>query len=412
MANMSNAAMIAAVTKAMPNMTNEASKQVASDWIKNPGKMFADQSQFSTSFLNTSLTWILDQIRIQDFYNIYEEMDIVRRSTQEFGQIQRMYMPKINSVDADFQKTWVNGTSSDMFKKRLIQPTQKFALRNVSYNNRVSVPADYFLTSSFLSSGGIIDYNTALVQSMEVAYNRFRFALTRDLIARQTASADLKDSQKLSISIANPLAITTEEARSIVKQFLDLESLARIQSGAFNEMGYDYTWEPSNIRILARIGFKSAMSLALIDVFNPQIIQNFLDRIVEVPTLGEVNYYTDSTMSTPLYPVYNADGMVIGLNSTQGATEVTVSFEDAFASETEEGKKITMIVLDNYRMNWITSSYNELRMEYTIYNIEGDYRNLYAKVQGNPEAGTGAAFFADTSYNFVEFINDYTPPAE
>lgn len=404
--SLTNEQLLKTVIDTMPNMTEQSSKQVLQDWLKNPGKMFTKDDLETKNFLNTLSTFILDSIRIQEFYNPLENEGIVRRYNQSYGMIQRFYIPKINAVDADFQKEWVDGTSSDMFKKRTVKPTEKFAISNISWNNRVSIPGDMFYTTVFSNSGGIVDWNTSILQSMLMSYNRYRFALEMDMIGRQTKSPNLKETQKIGVSVANMSEITEAEAAKIAKQILDFKSTARLNAEAFNEDGFSYSLEPSNIKLLVRVGTKSALQLALKNTFNPEVITNVINMLVEVPYLGVPEYYTDNTMTTKLYPVYNADGAVIGLNQSEGQSEVTVQFDAAFVND--GASNVFAVAIDTNRLNYVyADDGGEVRTEYTIYNVEGNYRNLYMKVNGNPSYGAGARFFADTSYAFVVFENTY-----
>lgn len=401
-----NAQMIESVIRTLPNMTEASSKQVLSDWLKNPGNMFQDNN--NTNFLNTLSTFVLDRIRISDFYNALEENNVINRYSQNYGNIQRMYVGKIPTVDADFQKPWENGTSSDMFKKRVIQPTQKFAKSNISYNNRITVPGVMFYTSSFADYAGLVDWQMAIQTEMLQTYSRWRSALYLDVIGRQTVSDDLKDTQKIAVSIADENTITEEEAKQFALQVLTFFSLARLNAKAFNEEGFEYTLKEDHIKILVRPGVKAKLQIALVNAFNPAVVESVINRLVENPYIGVPEYYTDSSKGTKLYPVYNADGMIIGLNPSEGAASSTVSLDEAYADD--NSSDTFAIAMDDRRINYVTAvgaegESTEFRTDWTIYNIEGDYRNFYTRVLGNPSEGSGARLFADKSYAFVKFVN-------
>lgn len=404
--SLTNSQMLKAVIDTLPNMTANSSEQVLKDWEQNPGKMFQDNN--NTNFLNTLSTFVLDRIRVQDFYNPLEEEGVINRYSQAYGNIQRLYTPKIPAVDADFQKSWTDGTSSDMFKKRTIQPTQKFAYSNISYNNRISVPGAMFYTSAFNNYDGLVEWQAAITQTMLNTYSRWRYALYNDVIGRQTASDSLTDNQKISVSIADVSNITSEEASAFTKQVLDFLTLARINAEIFNEDGFSYSLDEGNIKILVRPGTKSALQLALTGVYNPQIIERVVNMLVTVPYLGVPTYYQDSTQATKLYPVYDANGMVTGLNTQEDGQGTSVSLDEAYITDSDTD--VFAIAIDRNRINYVTAvgadgESTEMRTDWTIYNIEGDYRNFYTRVLGNPSEGAGARLFADTSYAFVTFVN-------
>lgn len=404
--SVTNQQMLKAVIDSLPNMTDTSSKQTLADWQKNPGKMYQDNK--NTNFLNTLATFVLDRIRVQDFYNPLEEEGVINRYSQDYGNIQRVYAPKIPSVDGDFQKEWVNGSSSDMFKKRVVKPTQKFAYSNISYNNRVSVPGAMFYTSAFNSYDGLVEWQAAITQSMLATYSRWRYALYNDVIGRQTASDALTDNQKIAVSIADESNITAAEAKAFAKQVLDFLDLARINAEIFNEDGFSYSLREDNIKILVRPGIKSALQLALTDVYNPQIVERIINRLVTVPYLGVPTYYQDSTKAAKLYPVYDDNGMITGLNTAEAGTGTAVALDTAYVEDSNTD--VFAVAIDRNRINYVTAvtgdgMSTEMRTDWTIYNIEGDYRNFYTRVLGNPSEGAGARLFADTSYAFVTFVN-------
>lgn len=402
----SNAQMIEAVINSLPNMTKESSKQVLVDWQKNPGQMF--QNNENTNFLNTLASFVLDRIRVQDFYNPLEEEGVINRYSQAYGNIQRLYTPKIPTVDADFQKAWQNGSSSDMFKKRVVQPTQKFAYSNISYNNRISVPGAMFYTSTFNDYQGLVDWQAAITQSMLNTYSRWRYALYNDVIGRQTVSDALKDTQKISVTFADPSNPTQEEAKQFAVQVLTFKSLARLNAGKFNEEGYDYSLAEEDIKILVRPGMKARLQAALIDAYNPQIVEGVINALVEIPYLGVPTYYQEEAHTTKLYPVYDENGTITGLNTSEDGTGTAVALDAAFVDD--GASNIFAIAIDRNRINYVTAvtaegQSTELQTDWTIYNIEGDYRNFYTRVLGNPSSGAGARLFADTSYAFAIFTN-------
>lgn len=401
-----NAQMIQAVINSLPNMTSESSEQTLKDWLANPGKMYQDNN--NTNFLNTLATFVLDRIRIQDFYNSLEDEGVINRYSQEYGNIQRLYVPKIPSVDADFQKEWTNGAGSDMWKKRVIKPTQKFARSNISYNNRVSVPGAMFYTSVFNDYDGLVEWQSAITQSMLMTYSRWRYALYNDVIGRQTASTDLLDTQKIQVQIADTSNITQAEATAFAKQILDFITLARLNAEIFNEDKFSYTLKEDDIKILVRPGIKSAMQLALNGVYNPEVIQSVINRMVTVPYLGVPTYYQDEAHTTQLYPVYDANGMITGLNTQSDGSGTAVALDAAYV--TDNASDVFAIAIDRNRINYVTAISadgrpTEMMTDWTIYNIEGDYRNFYTRVLGNPSEGGGARLFADTSYAFAIFTN-------
>lgn len=399
-----NAQMIEAVINSLPNMTKESSKQVLSDWLKNPGQMFQDNS--NTNFLNLLSTFVLDRIRVQDFYNPLEEADVINRYSQAYGNIQRLYTPKIPTVDADFQKKWKDGESSDMFKKRTIRPTQKFAYSNISYNNRITVPGAMFYTSSFGDYQGLVDWQAAITQSMLNTYSRWRYALYNDVIGRQTVSDKLASTQQIEVKFADPTNPTQEEAKAFAVQVLTFISLARLNAGKFNEDGFDYSLNADDIRILVRPGMKARLQAALMDAYNPQIVEGVINRLVEVPYLGVPTYYQDEAHSTKLYPVYDVNGTITGLNTNEAGTGDAVALDAAYVDD--GASDVFAIAIDKNRINYVTAvgadgQSTEMRIDWTIYNIEGDYRNCYTRVLGNPSEGSGARLFVDTSYAFVVF---------
>lgn len=406
-----NKQMLEKVAMSLPNMTRESAKQVAEDWAKNPGKMY--QNNDNTNFLGTLATFVLEMIRVQDFYNPLETAGVIRRSAQPYGNVQRLYTPDVPSVNADFQAKWTDGAGSDMWKKRTIKPTQKFAYSNISYNNRITVPGAMFYTTVFNDYNGLVDWETALTQSLLNTFSKWRFALFMDVIGRQTEAQNLQSTQTIEVDIADMDNPTIKEVAGLCKVIENMESYARISAKPFNEDKFSYS--NPDIRYLVKIGFKNACRYALTQgtsegfSINPDRINAVLDKFIEVPYIGVPQYYTDETRKTALYPVYDGNGMITGLNTKENGSGTAVALDDAYAATDE---KIAVIAIDANRINYITAmtadgTPTEMQMDYTIYNIEGDYRNLYLRVLGNPAEGSGARLFADSSYLFVQFVNSH-----
>lgn len=396
--------MLEAVIKTLPNMTDTSSKQVLNDWLKNPGKMFTDNN--NTNFLKTLSTFVLQMIRVQDFKNPLESADVVSTGSAAHGNIQRMYIGNIPTVDADFQKPWVNGTSSDMWKKRRILPTQLFAYSNISYNNRISVPGSGFYTSAFSRYEDIVQFNAAITQAMMTTYSKWRFALYMDIIGRQCEKEDLTDGQTISVSIADPLNPTAEEALAFAKQVLIFKRAANLNAQHFNEMGFMYSCDDQYIKILVPIGYKTALQAAMANVYNPDIVYNVIDSLIEVPYLGVPEYYKDENFTEKLYPVFDDEGTITGLNTSENGSGDTVALDAAYV---KTDSTIYAIAIDKRRINYLTAIAEdgrptELTTDWTIYNIEGDYRNFYTRILGNPSEGSGARLFGDSSYLFVKFV--------
>lgn len=407
-----NQAMLEAVASALPNMTDTSAKQTAADWMKNPGKMFQDNN--NTNFLNTLATFVLQRIRVQDFYNPLEESDVISRQSQPYANIQRLYTPDLPSVDADFQAKWTDGAGSDMWKKRTIKPTQKFAFSNISYSNRITIPGAVFYTSTFNSYNGLVDWDAALTQTLLTTYSKWRFALFLDIIGRQTEAENLQDTQEIVVSFGDVNNPKISEIAKLCEAIENMESYARISAKGFNEDKFMYSVNPSDIRYLCKVGFKNACRYALAQgnsgsfSINPERINRVLDKFIEVPYLGVPTYYQDEAHTTKLYPVYDANGMITGLNTQEDGGGTAVALDAAHV--VADTSNINVLAIDKNRISYVTAvtadgQSTELQIDYTIYNIEGDYRNMYSRVLGNPSEGSGARLFADTSYLLVKFIN-------
>lgn len=412
MGTVTNAQMLEAVAASLPNMTDTSAKRTAEDWTKNPGKMFQDNN--NTNFLNTLATFVLDRIRVQDFYNPLEESDVISRQSQPYSNIQRLYTPDLPSVDADFQGKWTDGAGSDMWKKRTIKPTQKFAFSNISYSNRITIPGAMFYTSTFNSYNGLVDWEAALTQTLLTTYSKWRFALFMDIIGRQTVAENLKDTQQIVVQFEDINNPKISEIAKLCEAIENLESYARISAKQYNEDGFSYSVKPSDIRYLCKVGFKNACRYALAQgnsgsfSINPERINNVLDKFIEVPYLGVPTYYQDEEHTTQLYPVYDGNGMITGLNTQEDGQGVTVALDAAYA--TVNTPNVNVLAIDKNRISYVTAvtadgRSSELQMDYTIYNIEGDYRNLYSRVLGDPSDGAGARLFADSSYLLAKFVN-------
>lgn len=409
-----NEQMLEAVAMSMPNMTSQSAKATAAAWKANPGKMFQDNN--NTTFLNTLATFGLDTIRVQDFDNRLETENVITKKARPYGNIQRLYTPEIPSVDGAFQQTAVDGQTPNMFEYRVIKPTQKFAYSNITYNNKVTVFGSSFYTNTFNDYQGLVDWQTALTESLLASYSRWRFALYMDVIGRQgTNNADsLQDTQTVQVTFANVNKPTIAEVAEFCKVIENILDYASYSGKKYNEDKFGYVVRDADVKILVRIGFKNAMRYAVATAntsegfaINPERVNRILDRCIEVPYLGVPKYYVDNTKAQELYPVYNSQGMITGLNTSEAGTGTAVALDAAYAED--DGNTLALI-MDRNRINYITAMTDEgqsteLQLDYTVYNNEGDMRNLYSRVLGNPDQGSGARLFGDSSYLFIQIVN-------
>lgn len=308
------------------------------------------------------------------------------------GMIQRLATYSIKPISPKYRNL-TNGKSVDPYVVRKPESSERFWKQNFDYQSLVTVQDDFQMKTIFISEYGMSEYIAGILQGMENGWiiQKYENKLETLNAALHSTTWPMQDTQNVSVQIADPANPTETELRSLALAIMNTRSAMLIgpQTSAFNPAKFASVQDENRLKLLVRPGFKNVMNTNLLyGVYNPDRLNLNVD-IIEVPNFGGLKPTSDGT--TPVYPVYDEFGAVIGFSTTAGATSVTISIEDVVWVD-PNADVIAMLADKGMLFEGIQNNY-EVR---PIQNPAGLYTNYWASAPGN--------FIGwDPIFNFVTF---------
>ena len=389
-----------------PKFKSETS-EVTADLFTERG--FEQLQNFDSSILNDffdlSLRVFLQKIDVADVKDLLAGQGFGEDyETPYGGYTQRIAINSIKPVSPAF-KGLQNGSSPDPFVVRKPDTSERFFTQNFDYQSLVTMPDAETYKNMFVNETGMSEYMAGIMKALANGYALQVYNNKLEAINAAINSSDyaLKDTQKYGIAISNFEAsgITTANAETAyASQFIGFIQLVRNivdgmvynpATGAFNQAGFETTQEKGRLKMLVRPTLANAIA-AIMKLNNADDMSLPID-IVKVPDFGGLLPYKEAAYTTPLYPVYDQLGAVIGYAETEGATEPTVQASAVYWKDPNE--KILAVIADKGVV--FTNTQNPYKVE-PIRNPRGLYTNFWASSVNN-------GIFYDRYYNLVTIEN-------
>lgn len=395
MKRLTNVELWNSLRKAYPNFANITSKGTSELFTKEGFEKIKNYPDTLTSFFELSLRVYLQAVNIpkakdhlldSGFGETYEQ--------SRGGYVQRMALVPLNPVSPAFLNL-ENGKSIDPFLVRKPEAHERFFKQNFAFQNFITMPSEFHFKTIFISEYGMSDFMGGIIQSLEVSYAKQKYVNKLAAINAGLNSTDnpLLETQK----IVAPLSTvpTEDELINFIIAIKDVITAMSVSPStwAFNAMHYDSVQDISRLKLLVRAGFKNRLSVILArNSYNADTLNIPVD-IVEVPDFGGTEPFKEASFTTPLYPVYDSNGAMIGYAESKGASEVSVERYDAFIKD--PNINVNAILADK---GWIFESIQNNSSLENIYNPRGMYTNYFYNVPPNTIA-------VDALYNVVTFVN-------
>lgn len=389
---LTNAQLWDGIRAAFPNFRNHTSKATR-ELFTEAG--FESLQRFSVETLNDfwdlsirvflqtiNISQAKDQLDAQDFGENYEQA--------RGGYIQRMAMYPIKPISPVY-KNLKNGASVDPFKVRKPKVEERFFKQNFDYQSLLTVPDEFQYKQLFISEFGISEFMAGLMLSLENGFKIQKYVNKLEAINKGINSSQnpLQKSQTVEVQMSD--TPTADELVNLVLAVKNTISAMTIgaSSSAFNAMHFPSVQERSRLKMLVRPAFKNQLEVIVArNTYHADALNIPID-IVEVESFGGLEPYQDDAFSTKLYEVYDSFGTVIGYNTAEDQTEVTVKEDGVFWKD--PNKDVVAVIADK---GWIfTSIQNPYRVE-PARNPAGLYTNYHATAPGN-------AILVDALYNVV-----------
>ena len=389
-----------------PKFKSETSKGTA-DLFTERG--FEQLKNFDSSVLNDffdlSMRVFLQKIDVADVKDVLEYQGFGESyATPYGGYTQRIAIDSIKPVSPAF-KGLVSGKSVDPFVVRKGDSNERFFTQNFDYQSLITMPDEATYKNMFVDENGMSAYFAGMMKALANGYTLQVYNNKLEAInaAINSTNYPLQATQKFQVAITNMDAssiATADGSYAYASQFIAFIQLVRNivdsmvytpATGAYNAAGFESTQEVSRLKLLVRPTLANAIA-SIMKLNNAEDMSLPID-IVKVPDFGGLQPYKEANFTTPLYPVYDALGTVIGYNEAKDQTEVTVLPAAVFWKDPNE--KIIGIIADQGVV--FTNTQNPYQVE-PIRNPRGLYTNFWASSVNN-------AVLYDTYYNLVTIEN-------
>jgi hypothetical protein len=208
---------------------------------------------------------------------------------------------------------------------------ERFFPTNFDYQSLITIPDEWNIKNMFLDPMGMSQFVAGIMQGFQNGYVKQLYVNKLEAINAGINSTifPVLDSQKFSVSLS--AVPTADELRAFVLMVRNVITAMQMgaSSNAFNAMGFDTTQDIDRLVMLIRPGYINALSVNLLsNTFNMSELQLGID-FIEVEHFGGLIPFTDDTFTTRLYEVYDSLGVMIGFNTVEASSTVTVPEGDA-----------------------------------------------------------------------------------
>lgn len=373
---------------------------------------FSQLKQFDASVLNDffelSLRVFLQKVDAAGVKDLLADQGFGESYATPFGgYTQRIAVNTIKPISPGY-KGLKNGDSPDPFVVRKPETSERFFSQNFDYASLITMPDDAMYKNMFVAENGMSEYFAAVMRGLENGYKQQLYDNKLEAINAAMHSTDfpLQATQTIGTDIANweaSAVATANDESAYASQFIGLIQLIRntvdamvytSATGAFNQAGFVTDQRPERLKLLCRPTLANAISSIM--RLNSADDMSIPVDIVKVPDFGGLEPYAEAAYTTPLYPVYDELGTVIGYNTTEGATKATVLEAAVYWKDPNEN--VMGILADSGLV--FTNIQNPYEVE-PIRNPRGRYVNYWASSPNN-------GIFFDRYYNMVVIENTHT----
>lgn len=272
--------------------------------------------QLLADFFNLSVRVILQKIqrpapRIPEVYR-----DIVEEYPNAEGGIFQRINTRLLKPTSPKYRNLVNGGSIDPFVVRKPETEERFYKQNFDFQNLLTIQ-DIELKKMFLSEGGINDYITGIMSSLDDSYSIQKYELMREVLSKAINSVNfpLQSSQLVEVPRIDENADNADQAQFIqaIKSIYNL-MITSVVSGKFNAKGYEHGMYPEDYILLVRADVWEKIQTELMATTYHTENLNSPFKVDTVKDFGGLSYKDGS--DNVLLPIYDSFGTVIGFNTT------------------------------------------------------------------------------------------------
>lgn len=357
-------------------------------------ELLANDYRLLADFFNLSIRVVLQKIKTPRprIPGVYKSL-VEEYSNLEGGIFQRINTKLIKPTSPKYRNL-VNGGSVDPFVVRKPETEERFYKQNFDYQNMLTIQ-NIELKKMFLSEGGINDYVSGILKSLDDAYVIQKFETMKELLSKAINSTQnpLKASQRIQVPDIVE-GSTNADCAKFIQVFQNLYDLMEdtVVSGAFNAKSYEHGLYPEEYVLLVRSDIWNYIKTTLMATTYHTENLGVKFEVKPVKDFGGLTF--TNTSGTPLLPVYDDFGAVKGFNTTGTGDPLP---EDQLV-KVDPNPNVSALLIQKGAL--FTTEQAPYQTE-SIYNPAGKYTNLWAS-QPN------SSFNYDACYDMITFIKPLT----
>lgn len=382
-----------AIQAKYPNFAATTGKATRDLFTERGFEMLAQRdSQALDDFFNLSIRAVLQFVKPSEAKNPLSGCGLVEYYGDQMGGIlQRIYVDTLKPISPMFMNL-EEGKSVDQFRVRKPHAKESWAKINFSFQTMVSL-SQYEKRQIFLDDYGMGSFLGAIMKSLENGYTVQEYNNTIEVLNTMINSIEhpLQDTQKLEMTFTDVKNPTNEELTDFILGLKDVAGTMAVtpQTGAYNAAAFASVANPSDHVLLIRPGILNRIQTNLLaGVFNPETL-SLPFEVQPILNFGGLEPYKEAGYTTPLYPVYDSFGSVIGFNESEGQSNVTVEEKDVYWKDNNEN----VIAVIAQKGAVFVNHQGGLEAD-VVPNYPGKYTNHYLSISNVTVCG-------DYHYNFI-----------
>lgn len=337
-----------------------------------------------TRFYEIALLVGLQKVEHAKFRDPLVDMGVLETFQMSMGAyMQKNRVKRIKNVNPAFLGAdgtgLKNGDSVDPYVVRKGQIVTEYFSLNENYQNWFSIQ-DFDLKLGWTSEYGVDDIVSAMYEMVDLDKIEYRYALFFKVLdgAINSTTYPLKDTQKLTTTWTTG---TDAEVKALVELVKDIEeSITTVPAiDILNAAGVPNSAPTSDMVMLVRQGYKSKIESAMAYAFGPDYLQ-FPIKVKSTANFGGLQYFakTDTSHTTPLQPVADANGVYTGYYSADGSTSNQVAEADLDVVDPNED--IIAVIIEKGAIFELVQNPMKVR---SIFNPRGEYVNTFFNQMNN-----------------------------
>lgn len=381
MGKISNLELWNKLRKIYPTFSNHTSEGTADTFTERGFEQIKNfDSSVLNEFFNLSMRVYLQQVNISKAVDRFDSNGFGEYYENSLGgYIQRLSVSSVKPISPAY-KGLTNGGTLDPFVVKKPETQERFFKQNFDYQSLITIPDEFQFKQIFISEFGMSEYMSGIMEGLKNGYTIQLYLNKLEAINAGINSTKfpLQETQKVDVPMSDEP--TTEELTELILSIKNIITNFEVtaQTGDYNALKFSSVQDVSRLKLLVRAGFKNLINVkVLTSAYNPEKLNLPID-VIEVENFGGLEPYKEEGYTTKLYPVYDKLGSVIGYNTSEGQTEVTVQSDAVYWKDVNAD--VIGIIADK---GWLFHSIQNPYTVEPIRNPRGLYTNYWASSPNN-----------------------------